>query len=457
MGTAAVLLSWWSLSSISLLSAKEIAAFVLISVGAALAQLFPVVTPRDQSYHTTMVVLVPAALLLPTWLLPVVVAIQHVPEWQKVRYPWYIQAFNASNYLVDLFAAAAVADIIISDVDGITNAQLRFAVAGLTAAIMLVVLNHLILATMLRLGRGHSFRESGLFSFENLSTDFVLAGLGVLLAYAWLLSPALIPFAVAPLLLIHRSLAVPQLEQEARLDPKTGLYNVRHFSAILNERLEEAARTGEPLALLMIDLDLLREINNTHGHLAGDAVLERIAEVFRDKLRGGDAAGRFGGEEFVVLLPETHREDALALAERLREAVQRERITTGTGETISATISLGLAMWPRDGTDAAALVHRADLAVYRAKIQGRNRVVDGAGEPLADMHAASEHWVPEVASRELAGDMVAVIRPPTPTPTPTPTPMPPETRLRPSPMTRALVAPTPFGTSECQRHFSGWH
>ena len=87
---------------------KTWAAFGLIAVGAALAQLFPVVTPRDQSYHMTMVVLVPAALLLPAWLLPAVVVAQHVPEWLKVRYPWYIQTFNASNYLLDLFAAAAV-------------------------------------------------------------------------------------------------------------------------------------------------------------------------------------------------------------------------------------------------------------------------------------------------------------------------------------------------------------
>ena len=87
---------------------KTWVAFGLIAVGAALAQLFPVVTPRDQSYHMTMVVLVPAALLLPTWLLPAVVVAQHVPEWLKVRYPWYIQTFNASNYLLDLFAAGAV-------------------------------------------------------------------------------------------------------------------------------------------------------------------------------------------------------------------------------------------------------------------------------------------------------------------------------------------------------------
>jgi len=414
VGSGAVLFSWAAFPRIGPLTAKEMAAFVLISIGAALAQLFPVRTPRDQSYHTTMVVLVPAALLLPAWLLPIVVIAQHLPEWLKVRYPWYIQLFNASNYLVDLFAAAWVADLVLHDADSIPNMQLRFAAAGLAAAVVLVVLNHVILATMLRLARGHSFRESGLFTLENLSTEFVLAGLGVLAAYAWVLNPALIPFAVAPLILIHRSLAIPQLEQEARLDPKTGLYNIRHFSAVLNERLDETQRTNEQLALLMIDLDLLREINNTHGHLAGDAVLERIAEVFQHNLRSDDVAARFGGEEFIVLLPQTGREDALALAERLRSAVQRERIPAETtGELVSATVSIGLAMCPRDGTEPAALIHRADLAVYRAKIQGRNRVVDGAGEPLADLHATSEHFVPEVPSRELAGDMVAVIRPPT--------------------------------------------
>ena len=127
---------------------------------------------------------------------------------------------------------------------------------------------------MLRLGRGHSLRESGLFSFENLSTELVLAALGVLVALRLDDQPG--PDSRSPSLRcssIHRSLAVPRLEQEARLDPKTGLFNVRHFSAVLNDKLEQSLRTGQPLALLMIDLDLLREINNTYGHLAGDAIL----------------------------------------------------------------------------------------------------------------------------------------------------------------------------------------
>ena len=385
--------SWLAVASAQPLDRQEWLAFALIAAGAAVAQLFPVVTPRNQSYHTTMVVLVPAALLLPAWLLPAVVVAQHVPEWLKVRYPWYIQLFNASNYLLDLFAAAAVAQYVLRLDGQIANDEVRFAVAGVAAAGVLVLLNHLLLSVMLRLARGHSVRESGLFSFESLATDLVLAALGVLVAFAWETGPALIPLAVAPLFLIQRSLAVPQLQEEARLDPKTGLLNVRYFSEIFNERLEQARRTEQSLALLMIDLDLLREINNTHGHLAGDAVLERIAEVFRRDLRSDDIAARFGGEEFVLLLPDTDLERAVALAERVRAAISRERIRVDAIDvTLSATVSIGVAMFPRDGKDSTALIHCADLAVYRAKIQGRNRVVDGGAEPLA-------HLLPDTVRR----------------------------------------------------------
>ncbi len=413
-GAVALFLTWLAASDIDPIPTKTWAAFALIAVGAALAQLFPVVTPRDQSYHTTMVVLVPAALLLPVWLLPVVVVVQHVPEWLKVRYPWYIQTFNASNYLIDLFAAAFVGRYLLRADGLIRNDELRVAAAGLAAAAVLVLLNHAILCLMLRLGRGHSFRDSGLFSVENLSTELVLAALGVLVAYAWTINPALIPFAVAPLLLIQRSLAVPQLEREARLDPKTGLFNVRHFSSVLNDKLEIAERTGQQLALLMIDLDLLREINNTYGHLAGDAILERIADVFRRDLRSDDIAARFGGEEFVLLLPDTDLNDALALAERVREAIGRQRVTVGAiGETLSATVSIGVAMYPRDGTDPSALIHRADLAVYRAKIQGRNRVVEGGAEPLVDLLPNTERWSPSRAETDLSETGSVIVHPAT--------------------------------------------
>ena len=164
-------------------------------------------------------------------------------------------------------------------------------------------INHAALAPMLMLGHGHSIRESGLFSFHGLSTELVLAALGVVLATFWHINPWLIPFALSPILLIHRSLSVPQLEAEARVDPKTGLFNARHFGLALNEEIVRAQRFDRPLALIMADLDLLRDINNSYGHLAGDAVLKGVADVFRTQLRHYDVPARFGGEEFSILLP----------------------------------------------------------------------------------------------------------------------------------------------------------
>jgi diguanylate cyclase (GGDEF)-like protein/putative nucleotidyltransferase with HDIG domain len=207
--------------------------------------------------------------------------------------------------------------------------------------------------------------------------------LGVAMAAFWVGNPWLIPFAVAPLLLIHRSLSVPQLQEEARVDAKTGLFNARHFAVALNEELVRAERFERPLSLVMADLDLLRDINNTYGHLAGDAVLQGIAEVFRAQLRHYDVPARFGGEEFAILLPETPPEQAFEIAERIRRTVAASSFDVETSsEPIRATISIGVAGFPRDGADANELIHQADLAVYRAKLQGRNRVLDASSEPL---------------------------------------------------------------------------
>src|SRR5262249_49795396 len=144
-----------------------------------------------------------------------------------------------------------------------------------------------------------------------------------------------------------------------------------------------SARFGRPTALIMADLDLLREINNNYGHLAGDAVLRGIAEVFRTQLRHYDVPARFGGEEFSILLPEAPPEQALEIAERIRRAVAERDFEVETSPTpIRATVSIGVACFPRDASDATELIHQADLAVYRAKLQGRNRVLGASPESL---------------------------------------------------------------------------
>jgi diguanylate cyclase (GGDEF)-like protein len=369
------------------------ATFGVLATAAAIAQVFVVITPRNQSYHTTIVFLVSAALLLPPELLPIVALIQHIPEWLKERYGWYIQCFNIANYALDLLAAWASAKAVMHATWLFPSDSTRSAASWVVAAIVLVGANHVLLALMLRLGRGHSWRASGLFTYESLSTDLVLAMLGVTITIVWQASPWLIGLALAPLLLIHRSLAVPALEEEARVDPKTGLFNARHFAAALADELDRARGFDRPLSLLMVDLDLLREINNSYGHLAGDAVLSGIAAIFRRELRHYDVPARFGGEEFSILLPETTRETALEIAERLRSSVAEAGFEVETStDPVRATISIGVAAFPFDGSTANELIHEADVAVYRAKLQGRNQVLSASAERSMTGVAIRPDW-----------------------------------------------------------------
>src|SRR3954453_12422372 len=340
--------------------------FLILAIGAAASHTYTVRTARDSAFHTSWVFLIPAALLLPAAQVALLGLVMHIPEWLKERYAWYIQSFNICNYTLGNLATWFCAGLVLHATHLVPDDHLRYAMAGAVACVVAVAANHIVLAPMVTLARGHSIRESGVFSFESLSTDFIVSTLGLAFAAFWLVNPWLIPFAIAPLLLIHRSLSVPQLQAEARVDPKTGLYNARHFASVMQEELGRAQRFQRPMALIMADLDLLRDINNTYGHLAGDAVLRGISEVFRQQLRHYDVPARFGGEEFSILLPETPPEQAFEIADRIRPSVAARLFEVETSsEPIRATVSIGVAGFPKDGTGANELIHQADLAVYR--------------------------------------------------------------------------------------------
>ena len=411
--------------------------FMVLAAAATLAQIFPVKSPRNQMYHTSVVFLVAAALLLPPELIVLIPLVQTVPEWLKERYPWPIQGFNISNYTLDSLAAWGVADLIDGHGSGlIANPDARFAVAGFGAAVAFVVVNHVLVAIILKLGRGHSFRESGLFGVEAISVETTLTILGVSLAAFWNWNPWLIFAALTPLVVVHRSLSVSQLQAEARVDPKTGLYNARYFASTLATEIARASRFERPMSLIMVDLDLLRDINNSYGHLAGDAVLKGIAEIFRAELRHYDVPARFGGEEFSILLPETPPEQAMEIAERIRRAVADQKFEVETAaEPIRATVSVGVAGFPKDGADANELIHQADLAVYRGKLQGRNRVVGASAEPLLLASDRSEKLRAVVED----GEHIA------PLPAADPVEQPEERRSSPKP--RTLHGPTFFQLS----------
>ena len=163
--------------------------------------------------------------------------------------------------------------------------------------------------------------------------------------------------------------------ERATLDSLTGLYVRDHFFSRLAEEDERARRYGGGFALLMIDLDSFKEINDRHGHLAGDAYLREIGAVIRSELRGADLACRYGGDEFCLLLPQTGLAGAHAIAERIRHAVSG-RIVAADGLVLRTTVSIGVAAYPdHAATDLRELVRKADEALYRAKRAGRDRVV----------------------------------------------------------------------------------
>jgi len=170
-----------------------------------------------------------------------------------------------------------------------------------------------------------------------------------------------------------------RLETLASTDPLTGLLNHRAFHTRLDEEIARAERGSRPLALLLVDLDDFRAINNTHGHQAGDRALVAIAAALRGVLRAGDSAGRLGGDEFAALLPEADLGEALAVAERARAAVAGSALPAGDA-TIRTTTSLGVAALPRHARTRDELIAAADQAAYAAKDAGKD-CVRPSGDP----------------------------------------------------------------------------
>lgn len=158
----------------------------------------------------------------------------------------------------------------------------------------------------------------------------------------------------------------------AERDALTGLANHGHLWAALERETARAERYGRDLAFVMIDVDRFKAFNDRHGHLAGDAALAQIARLVRERSRASDTAGRYGGDELALVLPETTALGAIAVAEKIRSAAEALR---PDGADVSLTLSCGVASAPRDGKSAADLVRAADARLYRAKASGGNRVI----------------------------------------------------------------------------------
>ena len=167
-----------------------------------------------------------------------------------------------------------------------------------------------------------------------------------------------------------------RIRREVVTDPLTNLYNRRFFEKRAAEEITRSLRHQQPVTLLMLDVDHFKEVNDTYGHQTGDKVLQSIAQHLRDSIRQSDICGRFGGEEFVLILPATPGRNAVFLADRLRRGLS-QILYTGLGipQDVAVTVSGGVATCPRDATTWDDLLRRADVALYEAKSQGRNRIV----------------------------------------------------------------------------------
>ena len=221
--------------------------------------------------------------------------------------------------------------------------------------------------------------------------------LGGLAALTLMHQPWLILLVLPPMFILQRGALVTQLEHAATTDAKTGLLNATTWEQLAQREIARAEREHSRLALFILDLDFFKHVNDQHGHLVGDAALVDVARCLTHELRTYDVIGRFGGEEFVALLPDIDLPEAGRVAERIRQRIAAVSImpmgspktdrseSADPDSTLSA--SIGVAGYPVHGTDLPTLLHRADSALYVAKRTGRNRVSiadqDGSG-PLRD-------------------------------------------------------------------------
>ena len=162
-------------------------------------------------------------------------------------------------------------------------------------------------------------------------------------------------------------------------DQLTGLFNRRYMSRHLGTLISNANATGKPVSFLILDIDYFKSVNDGHGHDIGDEVLKEFANRISANVRGIDLACRYGGEEFVVVMPDTDMSLAFSIAERLRKSIETTPVVISRAPgKLNITISIGIAATQGPGDTAEALLHRADQALYSAKRNGRNRVVTAA-------------------------------------------------------------------------------
>ncbi|MGP7996909.1 MAG: GGDEF domain-containing protein [Streptosporangiaceae bacterium] len=317
----------------------------------------------------------PAALLLPpACALAGPVLIGGFAHWRARQGPLYWRAFTAAALGLAGAASSALFRQVHAHGHWLLYPVTMAEAAGCAGLFMVINAALLAMAGLAaRPGAAAAPRPRPSWDPENVLVGLAGLGAGLLVTVACALNPVLLVAALPPVILLQRSLLHQQLRAAARTDAKTGLLNAVAWQREADGWVRRARRAGVPAAVLLLDIDHFKQVNDRYGHLTGDELLAVTARALVSQVRAGDVLGRFGGEEFVALLPGAGQQEACWIAERLRERV-RACSVPAAGADAAVTVSIGVAALGWDGNDLFELLAAADAALYRAKQAGRDRV-----------------------------------------------------------------------------------
>jgi diguanylate cyclase (GGDEF)-like protein len=288
----------------------------------------------------------------------------------------YRQAFNAANVVLPCLTGSAVLHLTASHLDGMSGSASEAAIVLLTMVVYTAVNTSMTAGAIFLAARPLPVRA--LFgTAEEHGLEVATLCLGGMTALTVMYTPWLTALSIVPMVVLQRGALIKQLEVAATTDPKTGLLNAVAWRQVAQKELARAARDRHTVAVMIIDMDRFKEVNDTHGHLVGDAVLVAVAEGLTAELRQYDSIGRFGGEEFVAILPEVDLATARAVSDRILARVRELEVFSPDAPSVPLggfSASIGLALYPDSAGDVESLLHVADSALYAAKSAGRDRV-----------------------------------------------------------------------------------
>lgn len=350
-------------------------------------------TPHGLVMNQNSVICFAGVLILPVQLAAVLVIGVYLHALIRVRRARlarpYRLAFTTGATILATFAAGCVYSLFDGQLDSV---GLRDAVAVIVTLFVYTVSNLVLLLICLRAVTKPMTWRSLLPSRHQVTYENSTLLLGCLAGIVVVHAVWLSPFVLILVANLHRASLVTELQHSARTDAKTGLLNSGGWQVLARQHLAQCAGSGTTAAVLLIDLDHFKNVNDTYGHLAGDVVLKAVAEILARELRGYDAVGRYGGEEFIALLPGVEAEAAQVIGERVRQ-----RISSATlEELIQVTASVGIAVdLPNSGSDLEDIIDAADIALYKAKTAGRDQVC------LAPPIGSGEAVEPKVEERRV--------------------------------------------------------